>query len=257
MTTPHLNSRQLGTSGPTVGALGLGCMGMSGTYGPADADESVATIHAALGAGVTLLDTGDFYGMGHNELLIGEALAGKPRERADQREVRGVARAGRRLAGYDSRPAAVAQLPVLLPAAARAPTTSISTAPRGWTRTCPSRTPSAPSPTWSRPGYVRHIGLSEVGADTSAAASASRSSTCNRVFADLPRHRGAILPTCRELGIDITAYGVLSRGLIGGGTVSFGPGDFRLERAPASRAGTLSTTATSWHDSNRSPTPLT
>ena len=75
-----VRSRQLGSAGPAVSALGLGCMGMSGMYGPADRGESIATIHAALDAGVTLLDTGDFYGMGHNELLIGEALADRPRE---------------------------------------------------------------------------------------------------------------------------------------------------------------------------------
>jgi aryl-alcohol dehydrogenase-like predicted oxidoreductase len=72
--------RRIGTNGPTVSALGLGCMGMSGMYGPADRHESIATIHAALDAGITLIDTGDFYGMGHNEMLIGEALRGVPRQ---------------------------------------------------------------------------------------------------------------------------------------------------------------------------------
>src|SRR5690349_4776761 len=71
---------QLGSHGPTVSALGLGTMGMSDMYGPADRTESIATIHAALDAGVTLLDTGDFYGMGHNEMLVGEALRGRKRE---------------------------------------------------------------------------------------------------------------------------------------------------------------------------------
>ena len=74
MTTSHLQTRQLGTTGPTVGAVALGCMGMSGAYGPADEDESVATIGQAVGEGVTLVDTGDFYAMGHNELLVGRAL---------------------------------------------------------------------------------------------------------------------------------------------------------------------------------------
>ncbi len=72
--------RSLGTTGPRVSALGLGCMSMSGMYGPADEDESVATVHAALDAGVTLLDTGDFYGMGHNEMLIARALRGRDRD---------------------------------------------------------------------------------------------------------------------------------------------------------------------------------
>src|SRR5277367_5203078 len=74
--------RNLGRTGPSVSDLGLGCMGMSGMYGPSDRAESIATIHAALEAGVTLLDTGDFYGMGHNELLIAEALKGGRRDQA-------------------------------------------------------------------------------------------------------------------------------------------------------------------------------
>ncbi|MGO4758035.1 aldo/keto reductase, partial [Streptomyces sp. 2MCAF27] len=84
-TPPHprpeersVQTRTLGTTGPQVSALGLGCMGMSGMYGEADRAESIATIHAALDAGITLLDTGDFYGMGHNELLINEALRTAP-----------------------------------------------------------------------------------------------------------------------------------------------------------------------------------
>src|SRR5260370_5224923 len=75
-----LRNRRLGKNGPTVSALGLGCMGMSGAYGPSDRQESIATIHAALDAGITLLDTGDFYGMGHNEMLIAEPRRGLARE---------------------------------------------------------------------------------------------------------------------------------------------------------------------------------
>ena len=76
-----MDTRQLGTGGPVVGAIGLGAMGMSsGVYGPADEAEGIATIHAALDAGVTLIDTGDFYAMGHNELLIREALRGRRRD---------------------------------------------------------------------------------------------------------------------------------------------------------------------------------
>src|SRR6185503_16928606 len=75
----RMQHRQLGQAGPSVSAFGLGCMGMSGMYGPADRAESIATIHAALEAGINLLDTGDFYGMGHNEMLIAEALKQAPR----------------------------------------------------------------------------------------------------------------------------------------------------------------------------------
>src|SRR5690242_16761348 len=101
-------TRQLGAAGPVVSALGLGCMGMSGMYGSADREESIATIHAALEAGVNLLDTGDFYGMGHNELLIGDALAGRPRDEVLISVKFGAQRGpdGSWL-GYDARPAAV------------------------------------------------------------------------------------------------------------------------------------------------------
>src|SRR5215469_4098651 len=77
-----MDTRKLGKAGPVVSAIGLGCMGMSDFYGPTDRGESIATIHAALEAGITLLDTGDFYGMGHNEMLIREALASQSRNNA-------------------------------------------------------------------------------------------------------------------------------------------------------------------------------
>src|SRR3954467_222682 len=101
-------TRQLGSTGPAVSALGLGCMGMSDLYGPADRRESIATIHAALDAGITLLDTGDFYGMGHNELLIREALQGRARDAVTISVKFGALRApDGNWAGYDGRPAAV------------------------------------------------------------------------------------------------------------------------------------------------------
>src|SRR3954452_12987470 len=103
-----METRCLGSSGPAVSALGLGCMGMSGMYGPADRAESLATIHAALDAGITLLDTGDFYGMGHNELLLAEALRAAGRDNVHISVKFGALRdpAGNWI-GYDSRPVAV------------------------------------------------------------------------------------------------------------------------------------------------------
>ena len=103
-----MEQRQLGAQGPQVSALGLGCMGMSGAYGPSDRQESIATIHAALDAGITLLDTGDFYGMGHNEMLIAEALKSVPREQYLLSVKFGALRdpAGGWV-GFDGRPAAV------------------------------------------------------------------------------------------------------------------------------------------------------
>src|SRR5512144_587241 len=101
-------TRSLGSTGPTVSALGLGCMGMSDFYGPADEAESIATIHAALDAGVALLDTGDFYGMGRNELLIRDALRDRDRDAVAISVKFGALRdpvGGWH--GYDARPAAV------------------------------------------------------------------------------------------------------------------------------------------------------
>src|ERR1700682_5947532 len=103
-----MDHRKLGATGPKVSVMGLGCMGMSDFYGPADRSESIATIHAALDAGVTLLDTGDFYGMGHNELLIGEALAGRRRDQYLLSVKFGALRDPEKgWHGYDARPAAV------------------------------------------------------------------------------------------------------------------------------------------------------
>src|SRR4051794_41964839 len=100
-------TRQLGSPGPPVSAVGLGAMGMSDLYGPADRKESIATIHAALDAGITLLDTGDFYGMGHNELLIREALQNSDRDAVTISVKFGALRdAGGGWAGYDGRPQA-------------------------------------------------------------------------------------------------------------------------------------------------------
>src|SRR6476646_10351556 len=103
-----MNYRKLGDTGPEVSTSGLGCMGMSDFYGPADRSESIATLHAALNAGITLLDTGDFYGMGHNEMLIREALAGRDRDNLQISVKFGALRdPNRGFLGYDSRPAAV------------------------------------------------------------------------------------------------------------------------------------------------------
>ena len=223
--------RPLGKSGPQVSALGLGCMGMSGMYGPADRRESIATVHAALDAGITLLDTGDFYGMGHNELLLAEALAGLPRERFQVSVKFGAQRdpAGRWL-GYDARPAAVKTALAYSLQRLRLDYIDIYRPARLDPQVPIEDTVGAVADMVAA-GYVRHIGLSEVGAATVRRAAAVHP-ICDLQIEYSLMSRGieaAILPALRELGIAVTAYGVLSRGLISGHwrNATPAPGDWR------------------------------
>jgi aryl-alcohol dehydrogenase-like predicted oxidoreductase len=214
-------TRTLGTTGPLVSALGLGCMGMSALYGEADRAESIATIHAALEAGVTLLDTGDFYGMGHNELLIGEALRSAPPARREQALVSvkfGALRGpdGDWL-GYDGRPEAVKNFAAYSLQRLGVDRIDIYRPARLDPNVPIEETVGAIAELVEQ-GYVRHIGLSEVGADTLRKAAATAPITDLQIeYALITRGiEKEILPTARELGIGITAYGVLSRGLISG-----------------------------------------
>jgi aryl-alcohol dehydrogenase-like predicted oxidoreductase len=209
---------ELGTDGPDVSVFGLGCMGMSGMYGPADRGESTATIHAALEAGVTLLDTGDFYGMGHNELLIREALAGRTRDNALISVKFGALRDPLHgWSGYDSRPAAVKNF--LAYSLQRLGVDHIDIyRPARLDPAVPIEETIGAIGDMVKAGYVRYVGLSEVGAETIRRAAAVHP-ICDLQIEYSLISRGIeedILPTCRELGIGITAYGVLSRGLISG-----------------------------------------
>jgi pyridoxine 4-dehydrogenase len=213
-----MNTRKLGKTGPEVSAIGLGCMGMSDFYGPADRDESIATIHAALDAGVTLLDTGDFYGMGHNEMLIGEALKGRARARVQISVKFGALRdpAGAWI-GHDSRPAAVKNF--LAYTLKRLGVDYIDIyRPARLDPDVPIEDTVGAMAELVKAGTVRHIGLSEVGADTIRRAHAVHP-ICDLQIEYSLISRGiedAILPACRALGIGVTAYAVLSRGLISG-----------------------------------------
>jgi aryl-alcohol dehydrogenase-like predicted oxidoreductase len=213
-----MEHRKLGIAGPAVSAFGLGCMGMSDFYGPADRAESIATIQAALDAGVTLLDTGDFYGMGHNEMLIREALAGRKREEVQISVKFGALRGPNRgWAGYDSRPAAVTNF--LAYSLQRLAVDYIDIyRPARLDPDVPIEETVGAIAEMVRAGYVRHIGLSEVGVETIRRAQAVHP-ICDLQIEYSLVSRGIeplILPACRELGIGITAYGVLSRGLISG-----------------------------------------
>lgn len=238
-----MDTRILGTTGPAVSALGLGCMGMSGMYGPADRAEGIATIHAALDAGVTLLDTGDFYGMGHNEMLIGEALRGIARDRFQVSVKFGALRApdGAWL-GYDARPAAVKNF--LAHTLTRLGLDHIDVyRPSRLDPNVPIEDTIGAVADMVKAGYVRHIGLSEMGADTIRRAAATHPISDLQIEYSLISRgiEDAILPACRDLGIGITAYGVLSRGLISGHWTkdsTGGGGDFRAH-SPRFQGGNL------------------
>jgi len=210
--------RSLGAAGPRVSAIGLGCMGMSGMYGPADEHESVATIQAALDAGVTLLDTGDYYGMGHNELLIREALRGRRREHAIISVKFGALRdvAGAWL-GVDARPAAVKNF--LAYTLRRLGTDYVDIyRPGRLDPAVPIEETVGAIAELIKAGHVRYAGLSEAGADTVRRAHRTHPVSDLQIEYSLISRgiESAILPAVRTLGIGITAYGVLSRGLIGG-----------------------------------------
>ncbi len=213
-----MEKHQLGKRGPQVSALGLGCMGMSGMYGPSDRAESIATIHAAFDAGINLLDTGDFYGMGHNEMLIGEAIKGLKRDDFLLSVKFGALRdpAGAWL-GYDARPAAIRNFVAY--SLQRLGVDHIDIyRPARLDPNVPIEDQIGAMSDLVKAGYIGHIGLSEVGADTIRRAAAVHPIVDLQIEYSLIS-RGIeekILPTCRELGIGITAYGVLSRGLISG-----------------------------------------
>ncbi|MCX4233491.1 aldo/keto reductase [Streptomyces sp. NPDC020707] len=228
-------SRTLGTTGPQVSALGLGCMGMSALYGDADRGEAVATIHAALEAGVTLLDTGDFYGMGHNEMLIGEALRGAPAARREQALVSVKFGALRdpdgAWSGYDGRPAAVHNFAAYSLQRLGVDHIDVYRIARVDPDVPIEETVGAIAELVEK-GYVRHIGLSEVGAATVRRAAATAPISDLQIEYSLISRgiEAEILPTARELGIGVTAYGVLSRGLISGHFTpdrQLSTGDFR------------------------------
>jgi len=227
-----MNLRQLGSAGPEVSEVGLGCMGMSGAYGRADRAASLATIGAAVAAGDNLLDTGDFYGMGHNELLIAEAT--RAIARSDyllsvkfgwQRGPDGA------FLGFDARPAAVKT--ALAYSLTRLGVEYIDIyRPARLDPSVPIEETVGAIGEMVQAGYVRYIGLSEVAAETIRRASATHP-ICDLQIEYSLVSRGIereILSTCRELGVAITAYGILSRGLLSGhfpADRTLEPGDFR------------------------------
>ena len=213
-----MNKRTLGTHGPAVSTIGLGAMGMSDLYGPTDDGESIATIHAAIDAGVSLIDTGDFYGSGRNELLIARALKDRRREDVTISVKFGALRdPGGGWGGLDARPAAVKNF--LANTLTRLGTDHVDIyRPTRLDADVPIEETVGAIGEMVQAGYVRHVGLSELGADSLRRAAAVHPISDLQIeYSLLSRDlETEILPVARELGIGITAYGVLSRGLLSG-----------------------------------------
>ena len=221
----RMNTRRLGAF--DVFPLALGCMGMSGMYGAADEDESIATIHAAIDRGINLIDTGDFYGMGHNELLVGRAIRGR-RDRVLLSVKFGALRGpDNSWGGVDTRPAAVKNF--LAYTLTRLGVDHIDIyRPARLDPNVPIEDTVGAIADLVKAGYVRAIGLSEVGVETIRRAHAVHPIADLQIEYSLIS-RGpeqSIFPALRALGIGVTAYGVLSRGLLSG-SVPQGQNDFR------------------------------
>jgi aryl-alcohol dehydrogenase-like predicted oxidoreductase len=231
MTTNDESFRRLGAAGPKVFPLALGCMGMSGMYGETDDAESVRTIHAAVDGGVTLLDTGDFYGMGHNELLVGRALremGSAAREKVMVSVKFGALRGpGGMWFGFDGRPSAVKNF--LSYSLTRLGVDYIDIyRPARLDSAVPIEETVGAIAEMVTAGYVRYVGLSEVGVETARRAK-TVAPVCDVQIEYGLASRGIeqkILPGLREMGIGVTAYGVLSRGLLSG-AVPQAKGDLR------------------------------
>jgi aryl-alcohol dehydrogenase-like predicted oxidoreductase len=214
-----MEQRQLGKLGPLSSAMGLGCMGMSGMmYGPADREECILTIRSALAAGITLLDTGDFYGMGHNEMLIGEVMRGVARDSYLVSVKFGVLRdpAGG-VRGFDSRPQAVRNF--LTYSLQRLGLGHIDIyRPARLDPNVPIEDTVGAIADMVKAGYVRYIGLSEVGAETLRRAAAVHPISDLQIEYSLISRgiENGLLAACRELAVGVTAYGVLGGGLISG-----------------------------------------
>ena len=222
-----MRTRHLGRNGPAVSMVGLGCMGMSDFYGPADRTESLATIHAAAEAGITLLDTGDFYGMGHNEMLVAEAIKGKRDKFFIQVKFGAQRSPDGAFIGFDARPNAAKT--ALTYSLNRLGTDHVDLyMPARLDPNVPIEETVGAIGEMVKAGYVRHIGLSEVGAATIRKAQATHPIAALQIEYSLASRgiEAQILPTLRELGIGVTAYGILSRGLLSGSAPT-GARDFR------------------------------
>lgn len=218
---------KLGTTGPEVFPLGLGCAGFSGTYGATSDAESIATVQAAIDAGVTLLDTGDFYGMGHNEMLVGKAITGRRDKVQLSVKFGGMRAPNGAFIGFDTHPIAVKNFAAY--SLKRLGVEAIDVyRPARLDPAVPIEETIGAIVDLIKDGYVKHIGLSEVGVETIQRANAVHPIVDLQIeYAIATRApEEKIFPALHELGMSATLYGVLSRGLLSGSVVQ-GPQDLR------------------------------
>jgi aryl-alcohol dehydrogenase-like predicted oxidoreductase len=222
-----VEARRLGSAGPTVFPIALGCMGMTGMYGAVDEQDGVATIHAAMERGVTLIDTGDFYSSGRNELLIGRAIQGHRDKVLLSVKFGGLREPGGGWTGFDARPAAVKNF--LAYSLTRLGVDHVDIyRPSRLDPHVPIEDTIGAISQMVKAGYVRYVGLSEVGPETIRRAHAVHPISDLQIeYSLLSRGpEAAIFPLLKELGIGITAYGILSRGLLTGWAAG-AQGDYR------------------------------
>lgn len=231
-----MEQRQLGSQGLTVSALGLGCMGMSEFYGTADETEAIATIHRALDLGITLLDTADMYGVGHNEELVGKAVR-------DRREQVILATKFGNVRGSDGSFLGVNGQPDYVRSACDASLQrlGVEVIDLYYQHRVDPNTPIEDTvgamAELVQQGKVRYLGLSEAAPDTIRRAQAVHPiSALQTEYSLWSREPEAeILPTCRQLGIGFVPYSPLGRGFLTGKIKSpddLSAGDFRSQRYP-------------------------
>jgi aryl-alcohol dehydrogenase-like predicted oxidoreductase len=223
------NTTKLGKTGPSVFPLALGCMGMGdgSWYGKSDEAESIATIHAALDRGVNVIDTGDFYGMGKNEMLVGRAIKDRREKALLSVKFGGLRGPDMSFIGMDTRPVAVKNF--LAHSLSRLGVEYIDIyRPARLDPAVPIEDTIGAIADMVKAGYVRHIGLSEVGVETIRRAAKVHPIVDLQIEYSLVSRspEAKIFPELAELGIAVTAYGVLSRGLLAGSKTA-GPSDFR------------------------------
>jgi aryl-alcohol dehydrogenase-like predicted oxidoreductase len=229
MSTTQIKSlTKLGATGPEVFPIALGCMAMSGVYGKTSDDESIATIHEAIDRGINVIDTGDFYGMGHNELLVGRALRGRRDEVLVSVKFGGLVGPDRAFVGFDARPQLVKAFAAYSLQRLGVDVIDIYR-PARLDPNVPIEETIGAIADLIKAGFVKHIGLSEVGVETIRRAQAVHPVVDVQIEYSLisrgPEEK--IFPALQELGVSATLYGVLSRGLLSG-SKSGGPGDFRV-----------------------------